>query len=369
MRRYSFIILMIFTFLAILSVGCSDSKEEKYTPQGRKKFVKHSDTGVLAAVISPKSYYVIIGTKDKFPSLWGLVQQAELYKFDAAYALDAKLFAFNDDSRFAAIAADKYITLWNVESGRKLEEFKVPHKITALDLNRNARFTLAGTDAGIAYFILSTSGKTVREFHHGASIVAASITPDGEFVGTLGDNNVFKLWRVSSGKRVFYIRPETQPSQMLLDNNYIFMASSQGDMVLWSAVNGQKIFKLNKKKTTVSASKMASKEKILVTVNMPNEVNVWNMRDGKLIASEKLRGFSRWTQGQRYALSVAFSENLSEIYVEDANGIGEIVVMPELERFRMRIRKDYGLEKKEKKQKALRVIQSLKSSIDSDKLK
>lgn len=343
MRRYIITILTIISFLATIAQvqGCSGEEKESYKPHARKKYVKRYDSATLSAVISPKAYYAIIATKEKFPALWGLVEQKELYQLKDPYTLNAQIFNFSEDNRTMAVASDKVVTLWNIESGKKSGQFKTAFKTKFMEINDNATFVLLGTDTGMAQYVVSSSGRVVREFNHGAELTGIALSPSGEIVGTAGKNNQVKVWKVSNARRMFSVETPTTPNYILLDDYYLFTATPQGYMTLWSAVTGDKLQELNQQKTTVTAARLDSKRKLLLLATMPNVVMIWDILRGKMLAEKKLDGLTIWTQGQRYVLSVAFGEKPGEVHIEDANGIGEILFFPELKAYKKPVQKPF----------------------------
>jgi WD40 repeat protein len=107
---------------------------------------------------------------------------------------------FGGDGRVMLTADARAVRLWNVASGKLLRLLKPPERIASATLSPDGRWILTGGEDGTARLWDAATGAQVGAgLGHGARVQAVAFAPDGRTAVTGSWDQTAKLWRLTPG--------------------------------------------------------------------------------------------------------------------------------------------------------------------------
>jgi WD40 repeat protein len=240
---------------------------------------------------------------------------------DAQYSPDGQRIITADDAR-----------VYDAKTGKELDELKVGSEVTAASFSPDGSLLLTASKDRLARTWDASSYQLLHTFDQRGPITSASFSPDGKLVLTSGSNQTVKLWDASSGKllrriplkhavrqasfspdsshvltmtnpdglvRVFDITVSLKVQPVLLftlatdhvndarfspDGNVISTVGADGNVRLWSALDGSPLFTMQAGGDLVSAA-FSKDGTRLVTVGTQGIGRVWDVASGAPIAA------------------------------------------------------------------------------------
>lgn len=184
---------------------------------------------VYITACAPNNNWVISGTHQFGTSgtleVWDIESKQQIYALDVEASIN--MISTNLDGSIAAVAGNKRITVWDVQSGKILANITDP-------LNTDLY-----SSVGITALALSQDGKHVASgdgYAWGTSTVPR--TPIG--------GHIF-IWDVTTGKKVSQISQmdEILDLEFSPDGRNLISGSYDGTAVVWNIFNGQKKGEMN----------------------------------------------------------------------------------------------------------------------------
>jgi tricorn protease-like protein/mono/diheme cytochrome c family protein len=190
--------------------------------------------------------------------------------------------------KIAACAADRSIRIFDVASGKQ-ERIIEDHAdwVMAIAWNKDGtRIASASRDKTSKVFDVKTGESHVTYNGHGQTVFGVAFSPDGSQVLTSGADHKIHVWNPADGKKI---------AEMAGFGNDVYRVICEGDQVYsCSADKTARQFGLANRAQVRAYSPHAdwvftlaahAASKRLATGTFTGEVHVWNIADGKQIAS------------------------------------------------------------------------------------
>eukprot|EP00435_Cladocopium_sp_Y103_P007615 s1440_g2.t1 len=146
------------------------------------------------------------------------------------------------------------------------------------------RFFLAGAVDGTGS-IWDLEGPTkVQEFHHGAELHAAAVSPDGKFLGTAGADGQVILWQREPLDVEFNLQGhqgQVYSISFSPDCSSLFSASGDATARLWDICSGEELLCLRGHRRDVNACAISPDGHILATGRTGQQLQHWDGRRGE----------------------------------------------------------------------------------------
>ncbi|KAK7868527.1 hypothetical protein R5R35_004810 [Gryllus longicercus] len=228
---------------------CYLPKVQIHTWQGHTK-------GISAIRWFPKSAHLLLScSMDCRVKLWEVYNERRCIRTYYGHRQAVRDISFNNDgTQFLSAAYDRYIKLWDTESGQCISRFtsrKIPYcaKFNP-DADKQHLFVAGTSDKKIICWD-ARSGEIVQEYdrHLGAVNTITFVDENRRFV-TTSDDKSLRVWEWDIPVDMKYIADPTMHSMpaVTLSPNQKWLACQSMDnkIVIFSALNR---FKLNRKKT------------------------------------------------------------------------------------------------------------------------
>jgi WD40 repeat protein len=212
--------------------------------RGRQLQVLSHGEGVNDAQFNPQGTLVVTASDDDTARIWqldGALRRVLRHDGDVLRAI------FSPDGKLIATAsADRMVRIWRGSDGRLLQTLR-GHTDTVLDVAFSPDGELvasAGDRGDMTARIWQIDGEEVQVLRHRGPVVRVSFSPDGRLVVTASGDEMARLWRVGTGKRVHLLRGHAEfvrDAQFSDDGKLVVTASDDRDARIWSVATGNKV--------------------------------------------------------------------------------------------------------------------------------
>lgn len=167
-----------------------------------KSLVGHPG-GVVYVAFSPDAKLLASSGRDGVINLWDIASGKSLQQLADQQAANALAFSA-DGKLFASGSYDKRIRLWDVTTGKEIRTLEGHRSgISGLVFNSDARLLISGSADGTVRIWETATGKEVRVLEgHRKGITGIALTPDGQTLASGSYDSTLKLWDMTSGKEL-----------------------------------------------------------------------------------------------------------------------------------------------------------------------
>ena len=235
-------------------------------PQDLRKYSLASVArkAVTALAVSSDGKSLATGDDDGRIQIWNLATGRLARRLPGCHGAIHSLKFSTDNSRLASASADRAIRVWSLPGGRPLAQVRTDSDIHALIwLEGNDRIASGGADKLVRLWRLDAptatlaplnelqghegpvtaldnvpsakgqivsgsqdgslrlwdleTGRSIREFKHGAPISAVAVRPDGKRFATVAADKAAKLWDASDGKEIAQLKGDRYAREFAAD--------------------------------------------------------------------------------------------------------------------------------------------------------
>jgi tetratricopeptide (TPR) repeat protein len=175
------------------------------------------------------------------------------------------------------------LRLWDVETGKQLQEFKGHEGWTS-----QAAFTpdgkqvlSAGTDKCLRLWDVAT-GKQVRAFTgHTAEVLSVAISPDGRLALSGSADKTLRLWELATGTEVRRLEGHADRGLFAPDGRQVLSFGADQTLRLWDAGTGKQVRTLAGHTGVVAGVWFLPGGRQVVSYAADNTLRVWGVESGK----------------------------------------------------------------------------------------
>lgn len=332
-------------FILVLTTLLSACSAER---QADKEWA-HSELSSYAAAFSPNGKYVLVGDTDGPAKLWHIEKNRVIYSWQntAGEAGTTTSVAFSADGKVAATAEVDTVVLWEMANGKPMMRLAFPVRIKAMALSKNGDYVLLALQDRTAIYFDVIENRVVHILKHEGKPVGApidqlinavAISPSGKYALTGGDDQMARLWSLSSGKQLRKWKHGNGVNIVSFypKGGYVLTGAGNDQTHFWNIKSGKKVYTLRTSmwpkdmelpdlpsfKTTTSAIDFSSDYKYLLTGHPSQRICLWQVVTGDKIEC--------WRAARRDVLrpgvvlqAVSFSPKDKAVYAESGNGIGQ----------------------------------------------
>ncbi len=247
-----------------------------------------------------KNYLFTVGHNGKVQE-WD-IDGGELRREYEGLSLDVHCLDITDDGRYiAAGSIDRYVMVWNTETGERISRYSHRDGLYDLDISSDGKIIAsAGCDKFLTLVELKT-GKVLKKLRHSDEIHAVVIDPDCRYIAAGGYDSDLYVWGITGLD--YSDLPEITPENAALtdqlntmsvhsgvvfdtaiSNNETMIASGSRDnsIIIWDTGTGAVLKKLETEGTTVKLL-FTDNDKYLISQGEMGNLRIWETAEGTCI--------------------------------------------------------------------------------------
>jgi len=242
---------------------------------------------VLSVAFSPTGTTLASGSRDNTVRLWDVATGAEVRTLVGHSALVSSV-AFSPDGKTVASGSwDKTIKLWNVVSGSELMLLKAhSDRVSSVVFSPDGRTLAAGGYDSITLWDVD-SGRKLRTFED-LSSRSVVFSPDGKMLASGNRDNTIKLWDVASGRELNTLKGHfTWVSSVVFTPDGKTLASGSFDqkIKLWDVASGRELETLPGHTAWVNSMTFIGDGQMLASASQDGTIKLWSVPSGKELAT------------------------------------------------------------------------------------
>jgi len=313
-------IVILAAFLVGLS-ACSDGK-------GPAQTYKFAAQGLLSGDLSGDGRFAVIGSVHHGGSLWDVSKNQRLFNWnhEAGTYSAVRAAAISEDGKFAVTAVDDSLAVWDTVTGKNLTFWKVPARVSAIELSQDGRFALIGLYNHRAIYFDLLTGQQRQEFKHQAEVRAVDISADGTRGITGSDDQTAMVWSLETGELIqaFNHRNQIKTAAISPDGRYAFTTAQREDSIIWDIESGKPRVKLPNRYTNFTVARFSSDGRKLLLGNFQGQLELIDVGSGKSLAKWKAKPRKAYGgSSSKAVVSVAFGPG-GRVYALMSDGLMEI---------------------------------------------
>ncbi|MGR9115238.1 MAG: WD40 repeat domain-containing protein [Gammaproteobacteria bacterium] len=305
---------LLLTILCVAFLGAACDRT-----QNAEKTVLMAPDGVFSGAIT--EHYTLIGTTSGPAELWRLKPKSLIHTWQHTEANNGVInVAISANEQYAITAERDSLAWWRIDDGTLLNVWSLPH-INAVSLSSDGQFALVGLKDKAIYFALPY-GKTLYAFPHDKSVLATSLSMNGQLALTGSEDNTAKLWDLTTGKLIHHWPHSNKLATVALsdDGRYAMTNAALSQARLWITATGKPYKSIGPRLLTLSAARFSANGKYLATGRTSQRIDLWDIKTGKLVKYWRPQKEQNWRPSAATILALAFTENDRKIMSLAANG-------------------------------------------------
>ncbi|HZY90037.1 MAG TPA: WD40 repeat domain-containing protein, partial [Gemmataceae bacterium] len=239
---------------------------------------------VWCVAFSPDGTQLLSGGKDGTLRLWDVATGRELRKLEGHDDLVTAVAFSPDGHRALSAGYDHRVLLWELDKGEAVPGFDFvsgARYINGVALSGDGKWGLVCAGQTV-YLIDAKTGKDLRRLTgHAGSVVAATFSPDGQFVLSGGDDLTLRLWERATGKPVrAFVGHESYVKSVAFapDGRSILSGGSDGTVRLWDMAGGKELRVFRKHSEPLVAVAFTAGGAATLSCSRDGAVHLWRLR-------------------------------------------------------------------------------------------
>lgn len=276
---------------------------------------------IKSAVFSPDGCYVLSGSVDTLLKLWDAAT-GECLRTMQGHTGTINSVAFSPDGlRLLSGSADRTLRVWNALSG-ECSHVLTGHQgaINGVAFSPNGECLLSASDDGSLKLWSSASCECLHSMHgHEGKVTSAAFSVDGSHILSGACDKTIRLWDVATALCLRKIEISSDVSSVAFSQHKkarrVLSGSHNSRLRLWDAVSGQHVHELRAGAGQVSGIAFSFNGEALISGWSSGDLVLWNAITGDKIFSVKLdtevNGVAFSPDGKRVLAAVG---NRIEVY-------------------------------------------------------
>lgn len=284
--------------------------------------------GVSKLELFPNSFHLLLSAgNDNRIYLWELYHQRRLLRGYYGHSKPIKDICFNNDgSRFLSSGYDRYVKLWDTETGECLQKIRLESVANVVKFNpaNNNEFLAGLTNKKIQHYDLTTQEVIQTYDQHLGAIISISFVGDKKFMSTSEDKTA-KVWELQINIPVKIISELTLHSmpftKLSPSGEYIIAQSMDNSVLVFSAHDKfkrikNKVFKGHNCAGYGIGVDLSSDNKVLVSGDSGGFAVFWDWKKGKVVSKLKIdsRAITQVLWNPKQVSRVVFAGSSGKIY-------------------------------------------------------
>lgn len=198
--------------------------------------------------------------------------------------------AFSSDFQTVISAGgyDKTVRLWDVASGRELQQLKHGSNVTSVAFAPDNRTVLTGSEDYTGRIWDVATGRDVKQLKgHSDSVNSVAFSPDGRSALTGSSDNTARLWSVANGRELRQIKGHVAGVDSVAfspDGHTILTGSRDRTARLWAADTGREIRRFMGHSAAVTSVSFSPDRRTIITGSDDGTSRRWDVATGDLLA-------------------------------------------------------------------------------------
>ena len=268
---------------------------------------RHRGT-IRAMAASPDGMRVATGGVDGIVRFWNL-EKGEFEKAFVAHRHHIHTMAWSPDGRMLATqaGAEARTKVWEIETGKLLEEMKSVGHLRSLAWSKNSRQLAGGTDGSGHVYVSTELGEYAELTEMGKPVYVLEWSPDGTRLAVSSYGNPVALVDASSGKSVVSL---DQPADEFVTaikwapDGETFATGAVRSVAVWKSGDGAEVSRV----TAVCSDLAWSPDSKRLLTSSVHGGQLWNPADGKALGRLPVKGFVEWHTATNRILGVTETE-------------------------------------------------------------
>ena len=327
---------------------------------GERVWHKNVGYAIYAVSFSPNGTYLAIAG-EKYVSLWEVESGKRVWRISISYSgsnfygryiryVDFNALNFSPNGRYLATGDTRYISLWEVESGKRVWRISNSYSgsnfygrytryadFDALNFSPNGQYIATGDTHTDVIVREVSSGGIIRKMNHADDVYAVGFILDGKYVAAGGADNKLTIWELSSGQSVheksFVTSIQSYADFDALNfspnGQYIATGDTHTDVIVREVSSGGIIRKMNHA-DDVYAVGFILDGKYVAAGGADNKLTIWELSSGQSVHE---KSFVTSIQSMAYSpdgehLAVGLANGVILFY--NLGGIEEITIETEI---------------------------------------
>lgn len=234
---------------------------------------------VLAIASHPENPILACGYVDGCIAIWNLPEKTvSCIGKHSNYNVSMSVAFSPDGKAIASCSDDRHIKIWELESGKLIQQFKQSRGINVIAFSPDGQLLASGSSGNIVKLWNLATGEQVGELvGHSQDINSIAFSPDGQSLVSGSSDTTIKLWSVGSGEllntfigHIDWVRSVIFPYQQK-----IISASADKSIKFWDVSSGKILESLTGHSKDVNSLALTPDGKTLISASSDKTIKIW----------------------------------------------------------------------------------------------
>ena len=291
---------------------------------------EHSLSGLYAAEFSSDGRYAVVASSAEGTRFWDIEKNSVLYQWKHGDDAESEItrVAISPDGSHVVTVDTKNFVIWDTTTGKASGYWQLPDSVLDVAISRQANFLLFALKDGRTIHINMQTQRRLETIAHAYERVnSVALTADGQIAISGGNDGRVMVWSTQTGKELHTFEHGNRINQVRLDSTekLLFSSDEGGQANIFDITNGKLLssLKLKERQRNISSARFSNDSKMLLTGFPGRMIALWDVSNGSLLnqwQSKKRNSGFRPSSATIYA--VAFTKD-KQILAESSNGIGQ----------------------------------------------
>ncbi len=197
---------------------------------------------IFKIVISPDDRLVANGCSDGRISIWQMGSGQNVVNIKAHDSYVTGLIFTNDSSRLISASLDRFIKIWDLDSGVCLQSWQLSNSIHELALNHSGKILACASECGGVFLWDVATGELLKKLTgHAGSAISVAFQPYGTLLASSSYDSTIKLWDLTTDECIHTLIGHTQITFSIAFNplgTKLVSSSFDTSIKLWDVETG-----------------------------------------------------------------------------------------------------------------------------------